>query len=183
MKFVEIETAKFFRTIFSSSKFAWFWLLLRLYVGYQWFNAGWAKLFNPMWIGENAGAAVTGFLQGALSKATGAHPDVSSWYVLFIQNIALPHAQLFSYFVTYGELLVGIALILGLFVGIAATFAGFMNFNYLFAGTVSINPELLLLEFFLILAWRSAGWYGLDRWLLAMLGTPWKKGSWFSWKK
>ena len=182
MQFVEIETAKFFKNIFSSPRFAWLWLLVRVYVGYQWFSAGWEKLFNPIWVGEKAGVAVAGFLQGALNKTAGAHPDVSSWYGFFVQNVALPHAQFFSYIVTYGELLVGIALILGLFVGIAATFGGFMNFNYLFAGTVSVNPQLLLLEFLLILAWRSAGWYGLDRWLLAKLGTPWKKGTWFFWK-
>lgn len=182
MQFVEIQTASFFKKIFCSPKLAWLWLLVRVYVGYQWFVAGWDKLFNPIWVGEKAGVAVTGFLQGALSKTGGAHPDVAVWYAWFIQNIALPHAQLFSYLVTFGELFVGIALILGLFVGFAATFGGFMNFNYLFAGTVSVNPELLFLEFLLILAWRSAGWYGMDRWLLAKLGTPWNKGSWFFWK-
>jgi thiosulfate dehydrogenase [quinone] large subunit len=26
----------------------------------------------------------------------------------------------------------------------------------------------------LILAWRVAGYYGLDRYLLPMLGTPWR---------
>jgi thiosulfate dehydrogenase [quinone] large subunit len=25
-----------------------------------------------------------------------------------------------------------------------------------------------------MLAWRVAGYYGVDRWLLPMLGTPWR---------
>jgi thiosulfate dehydrogenase [quinone] large subunit len=54
-----------------------------------------------------------------------------------------------------------------------------MNLNYLLAGTVSTNPILLILQLFLILAWRVAGWYGLDRWALPSLGTPWQKGKLF----
>jgi thiosulfate dehydrogenase (quinone) large subunit len=27
----------------------------------------------------------------------------------------------------------------------------------------------------LVLAWRNAGWVGLDRWLLRRLGTPWQR--------
>jgi thiosulfate dehydrogenase [quinone] large subunit len=31
----------------------------------------------------------------------------------------------------------------------------------------------------LILAWRNAGWIGLDRWVLPALGTPWQPGTLF----
>ena len=48
-----------------------------------------------------------------------------------------------------------------------------MNFNYLLAGTVSTNPILGILGILLILAWRVAGYYGADRYLLPLLGTPW----------
>ncbi len=179
MSEVDIKQAKIFRFIFSSTQFAWVWLAVRLYVGYEWFNAGWEKLFNPTWIGEQSGTAITGFLNGTLGKMGGAHPDVSFWYGAFVQNVVLPHAHFFSYLVTYGELLVGIALILGLFTGIASVFGAFMNINYLLAGTLSINTQLLFIEFLLITAWKNAGWYGLDRWLLAKLGAPWQPGKWF----
>lgn len=179
MKTVEIKEAKPFEFLFSSTQFAWVWLAVRLYVGYEWFSAGWAKLFNPVWIGEQSGTAITGFLNGTLTKMGGAHPDVPGWYGIFVQNFVLQHTHLFSYLVVYGELLVGVALILGLFTGIAAMFGAFMNVNYLLAGTLSINPELLVIEFFLITAWKNAGWYGLDRWLLPKLGAPWQAGKWF----
>jgi len=29
------------------------------------------------------------------------------------------------------------------------------------------------LAMFVMLAWRVAGYYGVDRWLLPLLGTPW----------
>ena len=45
------------------------------------------------------------------------------------------------------------------------------------AGTVSTNPVLLVAGIALILAWKNAGYWGLDRWLLPLLGTPWKVGT------
>jgi thiosulfate dehydrogenase (quinone) large subunit len=41
------------------------------------------------------------------------------------------------------------------------------------AGSASTNPMLLILGIVLILAWKVGGWYGLDRYLLPILGTPW----------
>jgi thiosulfate dehydrogenase [quinone] large subunit len=36
-----------------------------------------------------------------------------------------------------------------------------------------------LFEILLILAWRNAGYIGLDRWVLPALGTPWQPGTVF----
>ncbi len=168
------------RFLFADTRLSLLWFLLRLYVSWQWLQAGYEKLTSSQWIGAQAGTALQGFLLGALKKSGGAHPDVSGWYAFFITHVALVHVQFFSYLVTLGELFVGIALLLGIFTGITAFFGGFMNMNYLFAGTVSINPLLFLIELFLILAWRSAGWIGLDRYLLPLLGTPWQPGNVFT---
>jgi thiosulfate dehydrogenase (quinone) large subunit len=43
-----------------------------------------------------------------------------------------------------------------------------------------VNPILFFLQLFLILAWRVAGWYGLDQYVLRALGTPWQKGEMFT---
>ena len=178
-KEMEFPEPKLSRFIFANTTMSWFWLIVRLYVGYEWLMAGWGKLGNPLWTGAKAGTAVKGFLMGALAKTGGVHPDVSGWYASFINNFALHHTAGFSYLVVYGEIAVGVCLILGLFTGIAAFFGTFMNLNYLFAGTVSVNPLLLLLQLFLIMAWRVAGWIGLDRLVLPWLGTPWSPGSLF----
>jgi thiosulfate dehydrogenase (quinone) large subunit len=52
--------------------------------------------------GDKAGAALTGFVTGALTKATGAHADVQDWYAWFLQNLVLRHAALWSYLVSWG---------------------------------------------------------------------------------
>ena len=96
MKTVEISQPKVSQFLFADTRLSLFWLAIRLYMGYEWFIAGWAKLNSPAWTGDMAGTAVKGFLTGALNKTTGEHPDVSAWYAYFIQNIALPHSTVFS---------------------------------------------------------------------------------------
>ena len=149
----------------TDTRWAWFWLIVRLYVGWQWIAAGSAKLTDATWVGSKAGVSLAGFLNHSLTLATGAHPNVQPWYAWFVQNIVLPQVAAWSYVVSFGEFLVGVGLLLGILTGFAAFFGGLMNFNYLLAGSVSVNPILLVLEIGLVLAWRIAGWWGGDRWL------------------
>jgi thiosulfate dehydrogenase (quinone) large subunit len=173
---VRLEDSPVAKMIFGDVRLSWIWLIIRVYVGYEWFTAGLAKIQNPVWVGSKAGTAIAGFVNGALAKTAGDHPDVAGWYAWFLQNVVLPNAAVWSYMISIGELLVGIGLILGIFTGIAAFFGSFMNINYLLAGTVSTNPLLFVLATWLVLAWKTAGWIGLDHWLLNMLGTPWSPG-------
>jgi thiosulfate dehydrogenase [quinone] large subunit len=50
-----------------------------------------------------------------------------------------------------------------------------MNMSFLLAGTVSTNPLLFCMGILLILAWKNAGYLGLDRFLLPAFGTPWRQ--------
>lgn len=174
-----ITDPPFAQTLFGDWRWAWIWLIIRLYIGYEWLLAGWDKVINPNWVGHSAGNALTGFLNNSISLTTGAHPAVQPWYAAFLKAVILPAAGFWSYVVAFGELLVGLGLVLGLFTGIAAFFGFFMNMNYLLAGSVSTNPVLLFLSIFLVLAWKTAGWWGLDRWVLVDLGTPWSPGTVF----
>ncbi len=79
----------------------------------------------------------------------------------------------FAKMVAYGEAIIGLALILGMFTGIAAFFGGFMNWNFMMAGSASTNLMLFVVAVGLILAWKIAGYLGVDYFLLPLLGTPW----------
>ncbi|MGG3282428.1 DoxX family protein [Paenibacillus solani] len=160
--------------LFNSTRSAWIWLFVRLYLGYAWISAGIKKITSEAWTGSEAGSAIQGFVGGALAKAEEGK-DVSGWYASFLEGFVLPNAKMFSYMVAFGEVLVGIGLIVGLLTGIAAFFGGLMNASFLFAGTVSTNPLLFILATWLVMAWKVAGWYGLDRWALPLLGTPWSR--------
>jgi len=169
MSAIEIEESKLSRFLFGNTRLSILWLIIRVYIGYQWIIAGWSKLGNPMWLGENSGVAIKNFLVHAL----GQNPNMSDWFSYFVQSVVLKHPVVFSYLVVYGEIIVGVTLILGLLTGIAAAFGMFMNINYLFAGAISINPTMIVLEIILLLAWRTAGWIGFDRYLLPSFGVSW----------
>ncbi|MEC5425986.1 DoxX family protein [Virgibacillus sp. C22-A2] len=168
---VIVEENPLSRWLFTNTKSAWIWLILRVYLGYTWLVAGIGKVTSDVWTGENAGTAVEGFMQRAVSRAEAG--EVAGWYAWFLENFVIPNATAFSYMIAWGEVLVGIGLIVGLLTGIAAFFGALMNMSFLLAGTVSTNPVMFMIAIVLILAWKVAGWYGVDRWALPVLGTPW----------
>jgi thiosulfate dehydrogenase [quinone] large subunit len=161
------------RFLFGDTRMAIVWLVLRVWLGYQWIEASLHKINNPAWV--KTGEALKGFWTGAVAiPADGRPPIAFDWYRNFIQ--ALLDAQAYTWFaklVAYGELLIGIALILGAFTGIVAFFSGLMNWNFMMAGSASINPMLFVVAVGLILAWKVAGYIGADYFLLSWLGTPW----------
>jgi thiosulfate dehydrogenase [quinone] large subunit len=160
--------------LFQTTKFAWLWLILRVYLGYSWLTSGWGKITNPAWA---TGGPLRGFWENAVAVPETGRPAIAfDWYRSFIQfMLDNQWYEWFAELVMYGELLVGIALILGAFTGIAAFAGSFMNWNFIMAGTASTNGLMLTIAVLLMLAWKVAGWYGLDRWLLTLLGTPWSR--------
>lgn len=198
-----IEEPDLARWLFGSSTAAWIWLPLRLWLGWEWLQSGWGKVFggditwrfwewgdeqysltgdgNIGWIrgeGETeVGDAVAGFASRAIEGAEGPHPDVAySWYVEFLEWIRDTAHPVMGPLVAIGELTIGVLLIVGLFTGIAAFLGAVLNFSFVFAGSAGVNPAMIVVSGLLILAWRNAGWIGLDRWVLARLGTPWRPG-------
>lgn len=135
--------------------------VFRLYLGYEWFMAGWHKV--------TGGFDATGFLKGALSKATGEHPAVQGWWASFIEHVALPNVSFFNFLVPWGEVLVGIALLLGVLTTFSALMGAVMNFAFMFSGTTSTNPQMVLLTCFILVAGANAGKFGLDRWVIPYL--------------
>lgn len=172
---IEVPENKLAHALFGTTRFAWLWLILRVYLGWSWFQAGWGKVGNPAWM--ETGAALQGYWARAVQVEPSA-PIAFDWYRGFIQFLLDGgHYTWFAPLVVWGEILVGLALILGAFTGIAAFFGGFMNFNFMMAGTASTNPLLYTIAILLMLAWKVAGYYGLDRFLLPRIGTPWGKVS------
>lgn len=167
------------RFLFSDTRMAAVWLLVRLYVGYSWVEAGWHKISD---VGAKTnyiidGSGILAFWNRiAAVPVAPAKPVISyDWYRGFIQLLIDNHAEVvMGKVIAFGETAVGIGLILGAFVGVAAVFGGFMNMNFMLAGSASSNPVMLILAIALILAWKTAGHIGLDRFLLPLLGTPWK---------
>jgi thiosulfate dehydrogenase (quinone) large subunit len=161
--------------LFQNSKAAWIWLVVRLYIGWAWLEAGWHKFEDPAWM--ETGQGVLGFWQRALGTAPNGRPIiVYDWYRAFVQFLVDSGSHpWFAKLIVFGEIAVGLGLIVGALVGVAALFGALMNMSFLLAGTVSTNPVLFFAAILLILAWKNAGYLGLDRYLLPVLGTPWRQ--------
>jgi thiosulfate dehydrogenase [quinone] large subunit len=175
---VEVEEAPAARWLFASTAAAWLWLVVRLWLGYEWLHAAYEKVntapARQAWWGT--GKALKGFAAGAIAASKQPeHPQVAyGWWVSFLHWVA-SNAGWMAKLVVIGELVIGAALVLGLFTGIAAFLGLILNFSFVFSGSAGVNPAFILAGLLLVLAWRNAGWIGLDRFLLPRLGTPWQR--------
>jgi len=190
-KAIEIEEPRFSKWLFASPNAALIWLVARVYLGYEWVHAGYEKITGTSggfwtwhwgytqdsWL--RSSKPLQGFVGYAVTGAgKGPHSAVNyGWYAAFLRWLGNPGpAAVFSKVIALGETAIGIALIVGLFTGIAAFFAGLLSVSFGLAGVAGVNPVFFVIEVFLVLAWRNAGYYGLDRYVLPTLGTPWQKG-------
>jgi thiosulfate dehydrogenase [quinone] large subunit len=147
------------------------WLAARLWLGYGWVNAGYQKLWGSekavFWNG--GGAGVKGFATaGVAGSATGKGGASYGWWAAFLHDFVVPNASWIAKVVTVSELAIGVLLILGLFTGLAAVAGLTLNLVYMFTGSAGVNPAYAIVAVFLILAWRNAGYLGLDRFALPM---------------
>ncbi len=93
---------------------------LRLWIGYYLLQQGVNKYLrdfpNREWFTRQIGNV--------------ADLNMYPWYKTFLQNVVVPHQELFGYLVMTGEILVGLCLVLGLFTRFSACVGLFMVVNY-----------------------------------------------------
>lgn len=159
--------------VFHSTRYSWIWLVIRVYVGYEWLVAGFEKVTGKGWV--DGGAALKGFWTGAVKVPATGHPAIAyDWYRTFLGFLLNHDAHTwFAPLVAYAEMTIGICLIAGLLTGFAAFGGALMNFNFMLAGSASTNPVMFLGAMLVFLAWKVAGHLGLDYYVLPALGTPW----------
>lgn len=164
-------------------------LLLRpvsLFVGMSWLEAGEHKIRDAAWMKNgyalvNPDPKVAGFWERitAIPDAP-AKPLISAdygWYrdfIVFMMNHGWE--TWFAKLVAVGEVAIGLGLIFGTLLGVAAFFGIVLNMNFMLAGSASSNPVLLMLAIPLVVGYKVASFYGLDRYVLPALGTPWSPG-------
>jgi thiosulfate dehydrogenase [quinone] large subunit len=170
----QVDDPKGWKLIMGNTFFSMIWMPLRFYIGLAWLAAGEHKVKDDAWLtGEG--------MQGNWTRAIGT-PDAAprayyEWYRDFLQwMLDREWYTWFADLIAWGEFLVGIGLIVGGLVGIAAFFGSFMNINFMLAGSTSSNPVLFGVTVLVVLAWKVAGFWGADRYLLPALGTPWHPG-------
>ena len=162
----------FARFLFGNSRAGLLWLPIRLFVGFSFLEAGLHKLGEASW--TNGGTALAGYWTNAVAMPAQGHAAITyGWYRDFLNLLLDNHTEgWFAWVIILGEIAVGLGLVLGILTGFAAFGGALMNISYLLAGTASTNPVLFTLAIGLILAWKVAGYYGVDRYLLPRLARP-----------
>jgi thiosulfate dehydrogenase [quinone] large subunit len=165
--------------LFRSQAASVIWLVARLWLGYEWLNAGYQKLWGAesaaFWNG--GGAAVKGFATaGVLGSTTGKGGASYGWWAGFLHNFVVPNAGWIAKLITLGELAIGVGLILGVVTGAAAAAGLLLNVIYMFSGTAGVNPAYATVSLMLVLAWRNAGYLGLDRLALPKIHDLFDRG-------
>ncbi len=136
------------RALLADTRLAWLWLIPRVSVGWVWLEAGWRHL-------QMQGQ---GHAQGPLLPAGSG----DSWPV----NAAAVVLTL-----------AGIALILGAGTGLAALIGGVAAGALAPGETGALGALVFLATVAIVFTWKTAGWIGLDRWLLPLLGMPRRGGT------
>lgn len=137
--------------------------LVRLFAGVEWLAAGVGKFTGDFSAKSFIVHAIDHPVQDDFGRV--AYP----WFTSFLKEVVRPQIGLFDFLVQYGELLIGLGLILGTLTTIANFFGLALNFVYLLAGSISTNPLLLLLEIIILLAGANRFKIGFDYWLIPYL--------------
>lgn len=170
-----IQSPPLARLLFSDTRFAWVWLVVRVYLGWLWLDSGRTKLQEAAWM--DGGSAARALWERSIQAPEQSRPPLAyDWYRDVLQFM-LDH-EWYTWvgpMVAVSETLIGIALILGLATGASAFLGSFLNVNFMLAGTALTNPFLFVLAIIVMLAWKTAGWIGLDRWFLPIIGKPWNR--------
>lgn len=129
--------------------------LLRVYTGVFFAWHGFRKIS-----GGNFGEGLKGFVSGRLDDAFG-------FFRPFLESVVLPYNEVFAYLVSWGELLVGLALIVGLATRYASIAGAIMLMSFWFTKGQSIldgqNHDSIWVMIFIVLAVVHAGrQHGLD---------------------
>ena len=169
---IEVEGPAFTRYLFSNTRAGLIWLPIRLFLGFEWAVAGWEKISGTGW--TDGGAALLGYWKSAVRS----RPRACCNHVRVVSDLpAVPDRPQRPGLDGLGRL------------GWRArggdrpaardpdrhrgVLRGDDEHVVLLAGSASVNPIMFAFTIGLILAWKVAGYYGFDRYLLPRLGVPW----------
>jgi thiosulfate dehydrogenase [quinone] large subunit len=109
------------------------------------------------------------FFIGGAGKSKWRVSSCSGMVGCISKNAAIPNVEVFNILVPWGELLVGIGLLISGFTKTAVFLGMVMNFSYMFSGSTSTNPQLVLLSMFILVSAMNAGRYGIDGMIMPTL--------------
>jgi thiosulfate dehydrogenase (quinone) large subunit len=147
--------------------------VLRIVVGAWFLKAVWTKLTLGFAAGVIPYPAVSprflAFQPKRVAEFAAGNPV--GWYKDFLEQTVLPHASLFATLQTYGEVAVGIGLVLGLLTGVSAIVGLFLALNFGLATQWMSSGQqgfhlVLITSMIIFIVTRAGRVWGIDAWLV-----------------
>jgi len=146
----------------------WIPVPLRLFLGVTFLYAGIQKLTDPQYLNPGARGYI-GHQMAAFAAASPLHE--------FLLGVAVPHAALFGVLVAYGELAIGLSVLLGLLLRVAALFGLLLNLLFFLSADWQIFPYFYGSDIVFLFCWLTLLIAGpaqqalpaLDPWLVRWL--------------
>jgi thiosulfate dehydrogenase (quinone) large subunit len=128
---------------------------LRLFIGVGWIRASLEKLVSGSWMN---GSALKEFFNQQLASGLVVFP----FYKRLITTVFAPNALTMSWVILVGQMLVGLAILLGFLTNFALIWGLFMNLNFILAGRVNPSAFYIVIQVALLVA-NAGAVLGLDR--------------------
>jgi thiosulfate dehydrogenase (quinone) large subunit len=147
---------------------AWVALPLRLFLGVTFMYAGLQKLTDPHYFDPSAqdfiGNQIRGFAAG--SPIGG-----------LLLHLVVPHATLFGGLIAWGELAIGLGVLVGVMVRPAAMFGALLSLIFFLSASWRVHPYFYGSDIVFLFSWtvivlagpEAGGWPTFDRWLASRL--------------
>ena len=158
----QFQEPRWARFLFASTAAAWLWLVIRLYMAYVFIPAGWGKITSGKWLFGD-GSPIQGLVGGA--EASKARPAGTCGSSRTSSSPTRACSRRWSRWVSSPS---GSGCCVGLMTGIAAFGGVFLNGELHPRRVARVEPGPGDDGPLLVVAWRNAGWIGLDRWFI-----PW----------
>lgn len=124
----------------------WVIVPLRLFLGVTFVYAGMQKLTDPQYFNPTARGSI-GHQIAAFALGSPLHG--------FLTNVAVPHAALFGGLVAYGELAIGLGVLLGFFLRPAAFFGLLINLTFFLSADWHVFPYFYGSDIVYLFCWLT----------------------------
>ncbi len=141
---------------------AWVLLPLRLFLGITFVYAGLQKLTDPQFFDPQA--------VGYIGKQLTVFARNSPLHDLLL-NVAAPHAAFFGALVAYGELAIGLGVLLGLLLRPAAFFGALLSFIFFLSASWNVHPYFYGPDIVFFFAWLPVMFAGPEHAVLPAVDT------------
>ncbi|BFH12485.1 DoxX family membrane protein [Paenibacillus melissococcoides] len=139
----------------------WALSVIRILFGWIWLKSGYDKLSG-------------GFGVESLIPVIAENRDSPEWYKTFFSHVVSPFSGVFDVVIPWGEILIGLGLIIGLLIVPALVMSVFVNANYILADMIFTYPTDILIATILLTGKRFTSYVSVERWLYSKWRKSWK---------